>query len=91
MKTIYDFKYGLTFRLLAGGVKSWEDLAALRELLRDKAWSDAKLIGDGVMGLKNIGKHEAADGLRALGDGYIMLIEQDIQAIDAYLSQRGIE
>ena len=91
MKTIDEFRSGLHFRNIAGGSRSFEDLAALRDLLRDEAWGRASVIGKAVSALRYMGDETAANEMRRHGDEIVTMFEEDVKAIHAFLEKRGKE
>lgn len=89
MKTFYEFKYSLNFRMIAGGVMSFDDLGALRGLLVEMANNHSKILGEAAVSVSASGNESLADSLIDMKMLYVSMIEQDIMSIDAYTEKRG--
>ena len=90
MKTIDEFRYTLTFRNLAGGSRSWDDMKAQRVLLVELAQKQAETLGMATTLARAEGYPLLADRLEQSKDWLCGLIEADIMAIDAFIEKRGV-
>jgi hypothetical protein len=88
MRTIDDFRYTLNFRNIAGGSRSFDDLAALRELLAEEVRRMSAVLGAAAAQCWASDLIDLAQDIEHHKGHYVGLIEADIMSIDAFLASR---